>query len=138
MQEKKSESTNLPTDLKAEQALGLIGLGLMQKMSRDGETLWNWSDEENGEKELEKDPFEKSFSKAMESFILHIAEDPQAKESVVAAFGDNKTFLKPTDISVREPQERIAVLCHYVNQLPGTRGKLSPAVIEELDIDWFI
>ena len=32
MQEKKSESTNLPTDLKAEQALGLIGLGLMQKM----------------------------------------------------------------------------------------------------------
>ena len=63
----------------------------------------------------------------MEAFILHIAEDPQAKESVVAAVGGNKPFLKPADVSVRAHQERIAVLCHYVNLLLGTRGELSPA-----------
>ena len=47
MQEKKSESTNLPTDLKAEQALGFIGLGLMQKM-REGASEWTWSQAETG------------------------------------------------------------------------------------------
>ena len=85
--------------------------------------------EDNGvdEDNLENDPFNNSFSEAMEAFILHIAEDEQARESVIAAFGDNKTFLKPSDVSVREHQERIAVLCQYVNQLPGTRGKLTPA-----------
>ena len=49
---------------------------------------------EDEEGDLERDPFDKFFSRAMESFILHIAEDPQAKESVIAAFGDNKTFFE--------------------------------------------
>ena len=70
--------------------------------------------EDNGvdEDNLENDPFNNSFSEAMEAFICHIAEDEQARESVIAAFGDNKTFLKPLDVSVRGHQERIAVLCH--------------------------
>ena len=38
---------SLPTDLKAEQALGLIGLGLMQKM-REGANAWTWSQAEPG------------------------------------------------------------------------------------------
>ena len=35
--------------VRPEQALGLIGLGLMRRLSRDGEDLpWIWSDEEDG------------------------------------------------------------------------------------------
>ncbi len=45
-----SESTSLPTELKAEQALGLIGLGLMQKMSHEGIQGWDWANEETGSK----------------------------------------------------------------------------------------
>ena len=45
-----SNSTTLPTELKAEQTLGLIGLGLMQKISNDGLDGWDWSLEGNGEK----------------------------------------------------------------------------------------
>ena len=47
---KSSHSESLPTDLKAEQALGLIGVGLMQKMSREGISNWNWLKEEANEK----------------------------------------------------------------------------------------
>ncbi len=46
--EKSTQSSTLSEDLKAEQALGLIGLGLMQKMSRDGISSWNWSEAEDG------------------------------------------------------------------------------------------
>ncbi len=45
-----SSSSTMPTELKAEQALGLIGLGLMQKMSREGATGWDWSSEGPGDK----------------------------------------------------------------------------------------
>ena len=45
-----TDSNALPTELKAEQALGLIGLGLMQKMSREGASDWRWPLEEEGEK----------------------------------------------------------------------------------------
>ncbi len=47
---KASESNTLPTELKAEQALGLIGLGLMQKMSQEGLPEWNLTCQEDGEK----------------------------------------------------------------------------------------
>ena len=47
---KASNSGTLPTELKAEQALGLIGLGLMQKMSRGGASGWDWSTEGGNEK----------------------------------------------------------------------------------------
>ena len=47
---KASDSNNLPTELKAEQALGLIGLGLMQKMSQEGSSVWDWSTEGGNEK----------------------------------------------------------------------------------------
>ena len=50
-EKKTSESLNLSGELKAEQALGLIGLGLMQKMSKEGTMSWDWlTEEENGEK----------------------------------------------------------------------------------------
>ena len=45
-----TESTTFPSELKAEQALGLIGVGLMQKMSNEGISNWNWASEENTEK----------------------------------------------------------------------------------------
>ena len=45
-----SSSSTMSTELKAEQALGLIGLGLMQKMSREGDPGWDWSSEASGEK----------------------------------------------------------------------------------------
>ena len=45
-----SKSSTLPGELKPEQTLGLIGLGLMQKMSSDGLSGWDWSSEGNGEK----------------------------------------------------------------------------------------
>ena len=44
-----SESTTAP-ELKAEQALGLIGVGLMQKMSAEGLSNWNWESEEKTQK----------------------------------------------------------------------------------------
>ena len=49
-QGKTTNATTLPTDLKAEQALGLIGLGLMQKTMREGPEAWAWSDLEDGGK----------------------------------------------------------------------------------------
>ena len=49
-QENVASSNTLPTELKAEQTLGLIGLGLMQKVSREGTSLWDWPAEESGEK----------------------------------------------------------------------------------------
>ena len=48
--ENDSKTAPLSGELKAEQALGLIGLGLMQKMSKEGPPGWNWSAEENEEK----------------------------------------------------------------------------------------
>ena len=46
----KTDGSALQTDLKAEQALGLIGLGLMQKMVKEGTTAdWNWLKEETQE-----------------------------------------------------------------------------------------
>ncbi len=38
-----TKETNLPTELKAEQALGLIGMGLMQKIGHEDLSSWNWS-----------------------------------------------------------------------------------------------
>ena len=49
-QQKSPDSSTLPSDLNAEQALGLIGLGLMKKMSHDQIAEWNWPPELNGEK----------------------------------------------------------------------------------------
>ena len=49
-QNEATESTTLQTDLKAEQALGLIGLGLMQKMTQEGTANLNWLAEEAQEK----------------------------------------------------------------------------------------
>ncbi len=45
-----SSSTTIPKELKAEQALGLIGLGLMKRMSLEDENNWDWSSESNNEK----------------------------------------------------------------------------------------
>ncbi len=49
-QENTPNEATLPTELKAEQALGLIGLGLMQKVSKEGSLAWDWGMEEDGEK----------------------------------------------------------------------------------------
>ena len=46
---KTPESPTFQADLKAEQALGLIGLGLMQKMTREGNSNCNWFTEETQE-----------------------------------------------------------------------------------------
>ena len=48
LQESSSQAGNLPPDLKAEQALGLIGVGLMQKMMRENLNEWTWSQSEEG------------------------------------------------------------------------------------------
>ena len=47
---KNSDIQELSTELKAEQALGLIGVGLMQKMSKEGLSGLDWSNEIKGEK----------------------------------------------------------------------------------------
>ena len=49
-EENVSKPSTLPTELKAEQTLGLIGLGLMQKMSREGSSAWDWATEGGNEK----------------------------------------------------------------------------------------
>ena len=99
-------------DLDRPDALRLIlkTLGTVPREAYDDMVRGINKDNEVDDEDLEKDPFDKSFSLAKDNFILHIAEDPQAKESVVTAFGDNKTFLKPEDVPSREHQERIAVL----------------------------
>ena len=43
-------TNTLPSELKAEQTLGLIGLGLMQKISNEGVSVWDWSTEGSGDK----------------------------------------------------------------------------------------
>ena len=45
-----SDTTSLSSELNAEQALGLIGLGLMQKMSKEGINEWSWTEAEDGGK----------------------------------------------------------------------------------------
>ena len=45
-----SKSSTFPRELQAEQALGLIGVGLMQGMSKEGISNWNWTKEESSEK----------------------------------------------------------------------------------------
>mgnify|MGYP001231269927 CR=1 FL=1 len=45
-----SGSTSISSELNAEQALGLIGLGLMRKISKDGLNEWSWSEAEDGGK----------------------------------------------------------------------------------------
>ena len=49
-QVKTSDSKTAPNDLKAEQALGLVGIGLMQKLTNEGKSGLNWLFEENEEK----------------------------------------------------------------------------------------
>ena len=48
--QKTSDFEALSTELKAEQALGLIGVGLMQKMSREGISGLDWPNDLNKEK----------------------------------------------------------------------------------------
>ncbi len=43
-----SETTSLSSELSAEQALGMIGMGLMQKLNQEGPGRWIWSDAEDG------------------------------------------------------------------------------------------
>ena len=46
-------SATLPSELNPEQTLGLIGLGLMQKMSRENSSCWDWSiEDEPGKADL--------------------------------------------------------------------------------------
>ena len=61
------------------------------------------------------DPFAGNFETAIKAFIATIVEDPQAKESTLAAFGDGRSFIKPTDTSVKDHHERIVMLCNYVD-----------------------
>ena len=49
-QVKDSDSSNILNELKAEQALGLVGLGLMQKITSEGKSGLNWLLEEDDEK----------------------------------------------------------------------------------------
>ncbi len=49
-QEENTQSSNLQADLKAEQALGLIGMGLMQKMMKEGPSAWEWPESEDTKK----------------------------------------------------------------------------------------
>ena len=42
------ETTSLSSELSAEQALGMIGMGLMQKLNQEGPGRWIWSDSEDG------------------------------------------------------------------------------------------
>ena len=49
-QVKKPDGNSHSEDLKPEQALGLVGLGLMQKITNDGKSGLNWLFEENYEK----------------------------------------------------------------------------------------
>ena len=52
-QKEGSNSATLPSELNPEQTLGLIGLGLMQKMSRDATSGWDWSlESESGKADL--------------------------------------------------------------------------------------
>ena len=44
----RSETTSLSSELSAEQALGMIGMGLMQKLNQEGPGRWIWSDAEDG------------------------------------------------------------------------------------------
>ena len=70
---------------------------------------------------LDTDPFAGNFDNAIEAFIARVVEDPQAKESTLAAFEDGKSFVKPTESTVKDHHERIMVLCNYVDLLPGRR-----------------
>ena len=47
---KSTEFDSLSTELKAEQALGLIGIGLMKRISQEGLSGLDWSTETNREK----------------------------------------------------------------------------------------
>ncbi len=42
------ETAALSSELSAEQALGMIGMGLMQKLNQEGPGRWIWSDAEDG------------------------------------------------------------------------------------------
>ena len=49
-QVKETHGDTLPNELKAEQALGLVGMGLMQKITSEGKSGLNWLFEETEEK----------------------------------------------------------------------------------------
>ena len=49
---KKNESTAFPSELKPEQALGLVGLGLLQKLSSQKLENLNWESEFNEKADL--------------------------------------------------------------------------------------
>tara|TARA_Y100001968_G_C19037730_1_gene562920 strand:- start:7 stop:378 length:372 start_codon:yes stop_codon:yes gene_type:complete len=48
-QNQSSESTNDSNEIKPEQALGLVSLGLMQKLANKGISSLNWLEEDNEE-----------------------------------------------------------------------------------------
>ncbi len=47
------DTTAIPTDLKPEQALGLVGLGMMQKISKEGTTRLRLVEENEGNFDLQ-------------------------------------------------------------------------------------
>ncbi|MCP4974332.1 MAG: hypothetical protein GY914_11795 [Prochlorococcus sp.] len=49
LQDSSSQAEKLSTELKAEQALGLIGVGLVQKLMRESGNEWTWSQSESAD-----------------------------------------------------------------------------------------
>ena len=51
-------------------------------------------------------------------FIRHWVEDPNARATLLASFIDGtKRFRKPTDTEVNDHEERITIICDYIDML---------------------
>ena len=121
-----TDSTTSPNELKAEQALGLIGLGLMQKISREGTSGWSWSTEDVDEKadlqllrqRLELTALALPTLMAEAPVMLAALIEEAAVIVVISTFSTPLIFKLPVPVTVERPaivavsrSAVVAVLC---------------------------
>jgi hypothetical protein len=82
-------------------------------------------------------PFGGDFTKATKELIKLTVEDPSAYQNIMRAFGDNKTFVKPPDVEVREHHDRITELCQFADLLPGSTAPLTDEEIKNIFFNSF-
>ena len=62
---------------------------------------------------------------AKTEWIKVYVKDRNAKETIISAWSNTKAYLKPRKTNIEEHADRIDTLCHYIDLLPGARGKLT-------------
>ena len=62
---------------------------------------------------------------AKKSWISNWVADITKKETIFYSWSSNKKYAKPEEEKIPDHQDRISMICNYIDMLPGNRGLLT-------------